>query len=107
MIGAALMAYAYWQARRHGYAVSPRQNWSERWSATWQALPALILPVIILGVLALLRRPPVRNLLIMGTLAVAAGAVAVAFIPSFQELLNKILEGQSSGGGGARKTPRK
>ncbi len=49
LIGAALMAYAYWQARRHGYAVSPRQSWAERWSATWQALPALILPVIILG----------------------------------------------------------
>ena len=49
LIGGSLMVYAYFQAKRHGYAVSTRQTWSERLTATWQAAPALVLPVIILG----------------------------------------------------------
>lgn len=49
LIGGALMVYAYFQAKKHGYAVSTRQTWSERLTATWQAAPALVLPVIILG----------------------------------------------------------
>jgi C4-dicarboxylate transporter DctM subunit len=49
LIGGSLMVYAYFQAKRHGYAVSARQTWSERLTATWQAAPALVLPVIILG----------------------------------------------------------
>jgi tripartite ATP-independent transporter DctM subunit len=49
IIGAAFMAYAHWMAKRHNFPVSPRMPWPEKWAAALQALPALMLPVIILG----------------------------------------------------------
>lgn len=49
LIGVALMIYAYWQAIRHGYPVSPPMPWRERLSAVVGAVPAALLPVIILG----------------------------------------------------------
>src|SRR2546421_11693816 len=49
MIGGCLMVYAYWQARRHGYPVSDPMSWRTRLVTTLQALPAIVLPVIVLG----------------------------------------------------------
>jgi tripartite ATP-independent transporter DctM subunit len=49
IIGAAFMAYAHWMAKRHNFPVSRRMPWPEKWAATVQAVPALMLPVIILG----------------------------------------------------------
>jgi tripartite ATP-independent transporter DctM subunit len=49
MIGGSLLVYAYWQAVRHGYPVSPKMAWGERLRAVAGAFPAALLPVIILG----------------------------------------------------------
>ena len=47
-IGAGLLVYATWRARRDGYPTTTRMPWSERMQATRRTLPALILPAIIL-----------------------------------------------------------
>lgn len=49
MLGLLLTAYAFWQARRHGYPVSGPMPWVERVRAIVAAMPALMLPLIILG----------------------------------------------------------
>jgi C4-dicarboxylate transporter, DctM subunit len=49
LIGLSFMLYAHWMAKRRGFAVSARVPWPEKWVAIWQALPALALPLIILG----------------------------------------------------------
>jgi tripartite ATP-independent transporter DctM subunit len=49
LIGVALMPYAWWVAKRHGYPIEPRVNLRERLYATVQAAPVLMLPAIILG----------------------------------------------------------
>jgi C4-dicarboxylate transporter, DctM subunit len=49
MIGLALMGYAYWMAKRHRFAIAPKMPWAERWRAAGGALPAVLLPLIILG----------------------------------------------------------
>ncbi|MGH6919549.1 MAG: TRAP transporter large permease [Geminicoccaceae bacterium] len=49
LLGLALLAYAWWVARRRNYPVSERLNLRERVSATIVATPVLVLPVIILG----------------------------------------------------------
>lgn len=49
LIGVGLMAYAYWQAIRHGYPVSDPMAWKDRLLAVVGAIPAAMLPVIILG----------------------------------------------------------
>jgi len=36
-------------SKRHSYGVHGRAPWSERWSALWRCLPALVLPVVVLG----------------------------------------------------------
>ncbi|PWV97108.1 tripartite ATP-independent transporter DctM subunit [Hoeflea marina] len=47
-IGAGLLIYATWRARRDGFPTTPKLAWGERMSATRRTLPALILPLIIL-----------------------------------------------------------
>lgn len=49
LLGIALLVYAGWQAHRHNYPAMPRASWSERGRALVAALPALMLPVIIVG----------------------------------------------------------
>lgn len=49
ILGVALLAYAAWQAHRHNYPAMARANWNERGRALIAALPALMLPVIIVG----------------------------------------------------------
>lgn len=49
LIGFSLMAYAYLQAKKHGYPVSGRVGWRERMKTTVEAGPAVVLPLIILG----------------------------------------------------------
>lgn len=49
LLGALLMAYAYWRAIRYGYAISEPISWTERLRAIGVAGPAVILPLIILG----------------------------------------------------------
>jgi tripartite ATP-independent transporter DctM subunit len=49
LIGLLLMVYAYWRARRHGYALTGPISWSERFHAAIAAGPAVMLPLIILG----------------------------------------------------------
>jgi tripartite ATP-independent transporter DctM subunit len=49
MIGVGLLVYAYWRAIRHGYPISERMTWAKRFQAMAAALPAALLPVIILG----------------------------------------------------------
>jgi tripartite ATP-independent transporter DctM subunit len=50
LMGLGMMAIAYVIARRRGYPVRPRlSSWREVLVSTWQAIPALIMPVIIVG----------------------------------------------------------
>jgi len=47
--GLALMAYIFYAARRHGFPIEPKATWAETGRAALEALPALLMPVIILG----------------------------------------------------------
>ena len=49
LIGLSLMVYAYWMAKRHRFAIAPKMPWPERLTAAREALPAVLLPLIILG----------------------------------------------------------
>ena len=49
LIGVALIPYAWWVAKRHGYPVTIRVNMRERLRATVGAAPILVLPALILG----------------------------------------------------------
>jgi C4-dicarboxylate transporter DctM subunit len=49
ILGVALFVYAWWKAVRHDFPVMPRVSGPERWKALLGALPALFLPVIIVG----------------------------------------------------------
>lgn len=49
ILGFALLGYAWWKAVRNDYPSMPRVPWNERWKALWGAIPALMLPVIIVG----------------------------------------------------------
>lgn len=50
MIGGALIAVAYWKARKEGYKGSEeRFNGKEAWAVIWDAKWALLVPVVILG----------------------------------------------------------
>ncbi len=46
---AALMAYIYFTACRHGFPTETRASWAETFRAFRETLPALFMPVIILG----------------------------------------------------------
>jgi C4-dicarboxylate transporter DctM subunit len=46
---AALMVYIYFVARRHNFPTEVKASWGETGRAVWESLPALIMPVIILG----------------------------------------------------------
>jgi tripartite ATP-independent transporter DctM subunit len=48
LLAGGFLAYANWRARRDGFAVTPRMNWSERRLAIVRTLPTLMLPVIII-----------------------------------------------------------
>jgi C4-dicarboxylate transporter DctM subunit len=47
--GGALVLYIYWTARRHGFPTETKASWGETGQAIREALPALLMPVIILG----------------------------------------------------------
>jgi C4-dicarboxylate transporter, DctM subunit len=49
LIGLALMPYAWWVAKRHGYPVAVRVDLRERLRASVDAAPVLVLPALILG----------------------------------------------------------
>jgi C4-dicarboxylate transporter DctM subunit len=49
LVGLSLMALTYYYARRDGYEGEPRATWRETIAATWEALPAMALPVVIIG----------------------------------------------------------
>lgn len=49
LLGSALLGYAWWKAYRHDYPRMPRVPWNERGTALVAALPALMLPVVIVG----------------------------------------------------------
>lgn len=49
LIGLGLMCYAYWQAVSCGYPVSQPMVWQDRVRAIVAAMPAALLPIIILG----------------------------------------------------------
>jgi tripartite ATP-independent transporter DctM subunit len=49
VVAALLMAYVYWHGKRHGIANARTASWRARGVATLKALPALMMPVIILG----------------------------------------------------------
>jgi C4-dicarboxylate transporter DctM subunit len=49
LVGAGLIGYAVIIARRRQYPVAGRLTLRERFDATWRAIPAIMLPVIILG----------------------------------------------------------
>jgi C4-dicarboxylate transporter DctM subunit len=49
LLGFALLAYAGWRAQRSGFPAMPRVPWNERAKALLAAMPALMLPVIIVG----------------------------------------------------------
>ncbi len=48
LIAGALMATCWGQAARRGFPAEARMPWPERWRVTWLALPALLMPVIVL-----------------------------------------------------------
>jgi C4-dicarboxylate transporter DctM subunit len=49
LLGLALMVFAAWKAARHDYPRMPKVAWNERGRALVAAIPALLLPVIIVG----------------------------------------------------------
>jgi C4-dicarboxylate transporter, DctM subunit len=49
MLGLALMVQAYVSAKRHGYRVEPRASYRERIAVTFNSLPVLAVPVVVLG----------------------------------------------------------
>ena len=49
LMGVYLLLTASWVARRRGFPYSDRAGWQARWRAFLDALPALAMPVIILG----------------------------------------------------------
>ena len=49
LLSAALMIYMYYVARRRGYRRDPAPSPRELLIATWKALPALFMPVLIMG----------------------------------------------------------
>jgi C4-dicarboxylate transporter DctM subunit len=49
LLGGFLMLYAYVVARKRGYPREPRASFGKICKGTWQALPALLMPVIIMG----------------------------------------------------------
>jgi C4-dicarboxylate transporter DctM subunit len=46
---AALIVYIYWTAKRHDFPIEPKASWAETGRACMESLPALLMPVIILG----------------------------------------------------------
>jgi len=49
IMGVFLMVAAYWVAKRQGYAVEQRASVREMVAAFWPAIPALLMPLIIMG----------------------------------------------------------
>ena len=49
LVGLSLMALNYYYARRDGYEGETRATWRQTARAAWDALPALALPVVIIG----------------------------------------------------------
>jgi tripartite ATP-independent transporter DctM subunit len=49
LVGLSLMALTYYYARRDGYEGEARASWRDTLVATWDALPAMALPVVIIG----------------------------------------------------------
>ncbi len=49
MLGMGLMIYMYFLARRRKYPLESPQGWRDLAVGTWRAVPALLMPVIILG----------------------------------------------------------
>jgi len=49
LVGLSLMILTYYYARRDGYEGEPRATWGETWRAAWEALPAMALPLVIIG----------------------------------------------------------
>jgi len=49
LLSAALIGVALWQARVHGWAGGAPFSWQELRAAFWDALPALMVPVLIIG----------------------------------------------------------
>lgn len=49
LLGLIEMALCYYFAVKHNHPVEPKATWKERVHATWEALPVLVLPLIILG----------------------------------------------------------
>jgi tripartite ATP-independent transporter DctM subunit len=49
LVGVSLMTLTYFYARRDGYEGEARATWVETARAAWQALPALALPLVIIG----------------------------------------------------------
>jgi C4-dicarboxylate transporter DctM subunit len=49
LVGLSLMVLTYYYACRDGYEGEPCATWRQTLSATWDALPAMALPVVIIG----------------------------------------------------------
>ena len=49
LLGLSLIGVAIWQARRHGWAGGQPFSWGELRAAFFEALPALLVPVLIIG----------------------------------------------------------
>ncbi|MER8887890.1 TRAP transporter large permease [Mesorhizobium sp. M0817] len=49
ILGLSLLGYAWWKAARNNYPRMPKVPWSKRGTALISAIPALMLPVIIVG----------------------------------------------------------
>ena len=49
LVGVSLMALTYYYARRDGYEGEARATWGDTAHAAWQALPAMALPLVIIG----------------------------------------------------------
>ena len=49
LLGLGLMIYMYWVARRRNYPLEESPGWREVAAGSWRALPALLMPFIIIG----------------------------------------------------------
>ncbi|RPH44055.1 MAG: TRAP transporter large permease [Burkholderiales bacterium] len=49
LAGVSMMAITWWLAPRVGAVPTPKASWAERRATTWRALPAMVMPAIIIG----------------------------------------------------------
>lgn len=75
LIAASLMALCWARARRSGFPAEPRTPWRDRARVTWLALPALLMPLVVLvaQVVGAVAEGPAQTTLLVGLVLLVLG----------------------------------